>query len=179
MMNCANARRLIPAAVDAADLDPQFRELMAHIESCPACASAYGAQRQEMDALRESLHVAALSVAAPSDFAARVLASVPARSSASVSVDRLVGYTREVFDSIQRDRRKLAAFATASFVLATCAFGAVLRSAVEYTPTAQPRVSTNHLISFTVRPRRDGNVLAGIRSRTYCKISRDRGEVLK
>jgi predicted anti-sigma-YlaC factor YlaD len=179
-MDCKMAKALIPCAADNSLDEPYISRLMSHLASCEHCRVLFDAHNSIIREFEDANQVIAYSFSLPDDFSDDVLTSIQSHQSRFRSI-RYCLYnwilnTYLLFTS----SRKAIAFGVSVAILISIALVSTVSSRIMISsPVAIARVNSGHLISFSVKPRPDGSVIARVNSRRYCQITRSQEEALR
>lgn len=179
-MNCRKARQLIPYAADGGLSDSELVELHGHVSCCTCCAGSLEAHRSSILELEGSLHSTANQITTPEGFASLVVMRIAESDAAhDQRVPAAVQLSTRLRDAIFTSRRAAVATACAAILAATLVTSAVIDRELDSSPVASTKVYSGHLVAFTVNPRPDGRVVAGVDTHRYCQIVRPREEALR
>ncbi|MBI2843703.1 MAG: zf-HC2 domain-containing protein [Armatimonadetes bacterium] len=179
-MDCRMARKLIPHAADGGLDDHEIEHLHSHLSSCPSCANLLESHRAAIRMLEDALHTAAGEIFPPANFASIVaMKAAQERSAQPGRIFSLWERVAHIQAVLARSRRIAVAGIAAALLAVSLATAGIFGRAIDSSPVATTKVYSGHLITFTIKPRPDGSVEAGVDARRYCQIRRARGETLR
>jgi len=179
-MDCRKARRLIPRAADGDADELSLARLQGHLASCEDCRRAFDSLCADIHAIKEALNLAAAEVTVRPDFASSVARVAAATcSEGMVRSWSLWNPAARFWTGVTRSRAAAAAAACAAVLGATLLTGLLIGRAVDSSPVASTRISSGHLVTFTVHPGRDGRASADVNAHRYCEVTHAREEGLR
>ena len=161
-MECKQAKQLIPFAADGVLDEPRMQRLTDHLSSCAACSQLYADQCDSLRNLDTAIRNIALDISVPDSFASAIADRIREDTLSQNRITRLSEWFSNICTGFVFNRRASIAAACVTALLIMAVIGGLAKNLLNSAPVATSNVSSGHLVVFTVNPRQDGNIEAGV-----------------